>query len=524
MRHDLAMGALLALLSTTQLACVVGPRFTTCPGEGGRPWLRLDSDHYTLHTDLPAEEAREAMQRLERTRAAILTSMWPQSLGQQMAKLDVYVLQNPREFEGLYPRRVRAFFFRSDSEALIVLSGRPGTWEQTFSGMSLASSSSLNHELAHYLSAYPLSRQPRWLSEGLAEYLETLRLSEDGQTAVVGVPHWTAIAQMTSWLDGVRRDVARGWTMQRVLQWDRTLEAREQDQAVGTNYAGSWLLVHWLLNERPQPFAEYLALLNQGVAPEQALARALPELMSPSLDGVLYDYLRNRRFVQRTVSVPSVGTAFVEEYLDDAQVHAIRARLAALGAHLAHREPFITNRQKVARDELDEALRLNPTGLLALSAKLRGAPPSEQVAIGRSIVEAHPHESEAWLLLGMALRHAPAAEEEREATYREALRLDPRNANAARELAWMLINQDRSEEALPLARWAVALAPWSPNALDTLALALAGTGACEEARQAEHRALEFIQEEGAPELENLLRQRIAGLEDGTLCVASPPGT
>ncbi|WP_225888766.1 BAR domain-containing protein [Myxococcus xanthus] len=88
----------------------------------------------------------------------------------------------------------------------------------------------------------------------------------------------------------------------------------------------------------------------------------------------------------------------------------------------------------------------------------------------------------------------------------------------------MLVNQDRSEEALPLARWAVALAPWSPNALDTLALALAGTGACEEARQAEHRALEFIQEEGAPELEQLLRQRIAGLEDGTLCVTSPPDT
>ncbi|NVI98062.1 DUF1570 domain-containing protein [Myxococcus sp. AM009] len=522
MRHGLAMGALLALLSTTQLACVVGPRFTTCPGEGGRPWLRLDSDHYTLHTDLASEEAREAMRTLERTRAAILTSMWPQALSQQMTKLDVYVLQDPREFEGLYPRRVRAFFFRSDSEALIVLSGRPDMWERTFSGMSLASSSPLNHELAHHLSAYPLSRQPRWLSEGLAEYLETLRLSEDGQTAVVGVPHWTAIALMTSWLDGVRRGLARGWTIQRVLQWDRTLEAREQDKEVGANYAGSWLLVHWLLNERPQPFAEYLALLNQGVAPAQALARALPELTSPSLDSVLYAYLRNRRFVQRTVSVPPSGTAFIEEPLDDAQVHAIRSKLAALGAHLAHREPFITNRRKVAKDELDEALRLNPTGLLALSVKLRSAPAHEHVAIGRSAVEAHPHASEAWQLLGAALRNEPTAKEEREAAYREALRLDPRNAYAARELAWMLVTQGRHTEALPLARWAVSLAPWSPNALDTLAMALAGSGACEEARQAEHRALEFIEEEGSPELEQLLRQRIAGLEDGTLCVASPP--
>ena len=226
--------------------------------------------------------------------------------------------------------------------------------------------------------------------------------------------------------------------------------------------------------------------------------------------------------MERTVSVPPVGTSFIEEVLDDAQAHAVRSKLAALGAHLAHREPFITNRRKVAKAELDEALRMNPTGLLALTVKLRAAPAHEHVAIGRSAVQAHPHESEAWQLLGTALRNEPTAKEEREAAYREALRLDPRNANAARELAWLFVIQGRNEEALPLARWSVALAPWSTNALDTLAMALAGSGECEEARQAEHRALEFIEEEGSPELEQLLRQRIAGLDDGTLCVASPP--
>ena len=519
------MGALLALLSTTQFACVVGPRFTTCPGEGGRPWVRLDSDHYTLHTDLPAEEARDAMQKLERTRAAILVAMWPHALGQQMTKVDVYVLQSSFEFEGLYPRRVRAFFHRSDNEALIVLSGRPGTWDQTFfKAFSNSTSSPLNHELAHYLSAYTLARQPRWLSEGLAEYLETLRLSEDGQTAIIGGPHHVAIANMRSYLDAVQRGFSRGWTMQRVLHWDRTLEAREQDKDVGANYSGSWLLVHWLVNERAQPFAEYLALLNQGVAPDEALTQALPELKTPQLDAFLYDYVRNDSFRERTVSVPPAGSGFIEEVLDDAQVHAIRSKLAALGAALAHREPFISNRHKVARTELDEALRLNPTGLLALSAKLRAAPEDERVPIARAAVKAHPTETEAWRLLGSALRHAPDAEAERVAAYREALRLDPRNASAARELAWQFVTQGRAEEALPLARWAVTLAPWSPNALDTLALALAGNGACEEALQTEQRALEIVEEEGASELVRTLQERITGLEDGTLCARTQPGT
>ncbi len=524
MRHGLAMGALLALLSTTQMACVVGPRFTTCPGEGGRPWVRLDSDHYTLHTDLPAEEARDAMQKLERTRAAILVAMWPHALGQQMTKVDVYILQSAREFEGLYPHRVRAFFHRSDTEALIVLSGRPDTWDELFLGDSPSTSSPLNHELAHYLSAYTLARQPRWLSEGLAEYLETLRLSADGQTAVIGGAHRTAIANMHLVLDAVMRRAAFGWTMQEVLDWDQALETREKDREVGANYSGSWLLMHWLVNERAQPFADYMALINQGVALDEALARALPELKTEKLDAFLYAYLRKGRFKERTVSVPPIGLGFVEEVIDDAQVHAVRSKLAALGSALARREPFISNRRKVAQKELEEALRLNPTGLLALSAKLNGAPENQRVAIARDAVKAHPTETEAWRMLGSALRHAPGAEEERVAAYREALRLDPRSASAARELAWLFVTQGRAEEALPLARWAVTLAPWSPNALDTLAMALAGTGACEEALQTEQHALELIQEEGSPELEQTLQQRIAGLEDGTLCARPAPGT
>ncbi len=49
----LSRGALLAILATANLACVAGPRFTQCPGDGGRAWMELDSEHYALRTDLP---------------------------------------------------------------------------------------------------------------------------------------------------------------------------------------------------------------------------------------------------------------------------------------------------------------------------------------------------------------------------------------------------------------------------------------------------------------------------------------
>ncbi|MCP3143556.1 tetratricopeptide repeat protein [Pyxidicoccus xibeiensis] len=534
MRHGLAMGALLAFLVSSQVACVVGPRFTRCPGEGGRPWVQLDSDHFTLQTDLPSDEARKAMVQLERTRVAMLAAMWPHVLGQPMQKLQVYVLRDVGEFEGLYPRRVRAFFFKGESEALIVLPGTPDSWERRFSGRSEASSSRLNHELAHHLSTYALARQPRWLSEGLAEYLELLRLSEDGTTAIVGGPHLEALHEVVwrlRWVEAkldksTRRRQPVPWTTSRLFAWNRAEEQSvaedERDQLVAAMYAGSWLMVHWLVNARPQEFAAYQALLAQGVEPDVALRRALPELETQVLDKLLLEYVRKRSFPERTVKVPPVGTSYVEQVLDDAEVHAIRAKLAALAANMAPREPFIQNRKKLMKDELDEALRLDPKSLLALSTKLWSAPEGERPAIARAAVEAWPDESEAWLLLATALGSEPEARVEREAAYKKALELEPRNAYAATGLAWQLVTQGRIEEALPLAQWAVTLTPWSTYALDTYAMALAGSGACEEAVQTEQRALELIQEEGNPEVERVLTERLAGLTDGTLCAKAAP--
>lgn len=42
------------------------------------------------------------------------------------------------------------------------------------------------HELAHYLSNFVLLRQPRWLAEGLARYLETIHVKPSTNEVVLG--------------------------------------------------------------------------------------------------------------------------------------------------------------------------------------------------------------------------------------------------------------------------------------------------------------------------------------------------
>ncbi|WP_163994873.1 DUF1570 domain-containing protein [Pyxidicoccus caerfyrddinensis] len=511
MRQSVWMGALLGVLVVSNVACVAGPRFTRCPGEGGREWMELDSERYTLHTDLPADEARKAMGYLERTHVAILAAAWPAALRKEMVKVSVIVLADSSEFEGLFPRRLEAFFLKDDNEPVIVLHGSPDTWQRRFTGLSDISSSALKHELAHHLSTYVLIRQPRWLAEGLAQFLETLHLSEDGKTAVLGTPHLEATSQMKLLLDASERGLLRDdWTMSDVLAWDSSSES-DTDLVMAGRYSGSWLLVHWLYNTRSEAFADYQAQLAQGDDPDSSLRATLPDLYARSLDSVLLEYLKRGSYQELTVQVPPVSSSFAERPLEDAEVHATRSKLAAMAAGMAEQQTRAQTREKLAKAELTEAIRLEPQGVLALRTKAAIAPEHERAGIARAAVAAHPDESAAWLLLATSLPRDAASRNEREEALRKALALAPRHVSAANRLAWMLVTEGRFAEALPIAKRAVSLAPWSPHVLDTYAMASAGVGACAEAILAERRAIDLLQEHRQPELEKVLRSRLAAL-------------
>ena len=219
MRRFVETGVLLALLTCSSVACL-GPRFATCPANGGQPWVELESDHFVLQTDLPPEQARQGVEYLERTRAAMLAAAWPAALKQEMPRLTVHVLADTSQFESIFPRRVGGVFSRNGDEPFIVLAGAPDSWEQRFTGLSDVTSSTVKHELAHYLSSYFLLRQPRWLAEGLAQFLETLQLSKDGRTAVLGQPHLHDVSTMKTLLDAVDRGVEDTFSMKDVLTWE----------------------------------------------------------------------------------------------------------------------------------------------------------------------------------------------------------------------------------------------------------------------------------------------------------------
>ncbi|HEX8254421.1 MAG TPA: tetratricopeptide repeat protein [Thermoanaerobaculia bacterium] len=122
-------------------------------------------------------------------------------------------------------------------------------------------------------------------------------------------------------------------------------------------------------------------------------------------------------------------------------------------------------------EALRAAVRLENEGKLALAAHSY-----------REILQSDPKSTLAWTNLGnaeMRLGRRAAAEE----AFRKALDLDPDAADTLNNLAWMLFEDKRIDEAEPLARRAVsATAPDPWMRLDTLARILAARGACDEAQ------------------------------------------
>ncbi len=110
----------------------------------------------------------------------------------------------------------------------------------------------------------------------------------------------------------------------------------------------------------------------------------------------------------------------------------------------------------------------------------------------REILAEHPHSVVAWTDLGNAevqLGNVAGAED----AFRKALALDGSSRDALNNLAWLLYQQKRLDEAESLARKAVAQpGPDSYLVLDTLARVLAAKGACDEALRTFQQAIDAI--------------------------------
>ena len=135
----------------------------------------------------------------------------------------------------------------------------------------------------------------------------------------------------------------------------------------------------------------------------------------------------------------------------------------------------------------------------------------------RILAQRHPGDALVWTNTGNAAAQLGQAGEA-ERAYRRAIEIAPASRDALNNLAWLLYEQQRSEEAEPIARRAVdAKGADAWVAYDTLARILAARGSCDESSATFDRALTTLGENSADARSALEKAR---LEAAATCRAA----
>jgi len=466
-----------------------------CPARGGAQWREYRSAHFLIDTDARIEHVESMVQRLEQMRALVLQAL----VGEQVeipGRLRVLVFADESDFRDMVSDPNTAGYFRLGSfgEPTVVVPKN-----------SLSSDPELGaHEIAHYLSYYLFPVQPRWFAEGLAEWVQTVAARRELPSAPTG-SHFrrgagAAFGNMAGALQPLLARYIQTGTpalpAKDLLTWSGT----ETETYAGRGHAWSWLLYHWLWNERGKAFSEYQKRLGDSGDPDGSWRGVFPEFdpnkpeAMAALEKELDRYRFSGTFRAFPVQAESDGR-FSEGPISSSDLH-----LLILGAR--SRWPSDKGEREALRNSiLDEAFAEDPGNPAVISQRTEKLDP---VAFANA-VRARPADYRGWYVLGTI---APPAE--KEAAFRKAVEANPASGRALNNLAWLLVTSGRAQEALPFANRALDLAPWEPSYVDTLAEVALRLGKCAEALQLERRAVASGPSESFRKRQAEIEQRCRG--------------
>ncbi|MFP2957153.1 DUF1570 domain-containing protein [Myxococcus sp. 1LA] len=453
-----------------------------CPQEGGRPWHEVQSTHFRIQTNLSPEAATTTALELEKHRRALLLA-WGTDFDPP-GTVEVILLRNLHELGEFTQGHAAGFAGITERGPLLVMGGN---------GYLLEDSPDLRlqtHELAHYLSHFVLLRQPRWLAEGLAQYLETAHIKPSTNEVVLGRPN--------GWNLGYVRE--HGWLdLNELWAWDQKGLLSQSEQQ--WHYASSWLWVHYLFNIHPERMEDFQLRLARAEDPKKAWEASFRGVRD--LRGELRTYVTSGRYSVLTMPLPAVPTQVDVQPMPTADVHAVRAMLYLRSPGERTGEQRLEN----AKRELAQALKEEPTNVNATILATRLGEDTVSLEAVRAMVTANPDNGRAWDVLANHLGAEGKVKEAEEARKRAA-ELLPNDANILNGLAWHYFQTQEPAKGLSTAQKAVTLAPGNSSILDTYAALLFQLNRCPEALGMQQRAMDMLHERASDSTRQELNQRL----------------
>lgn len=455
-------------------------------GPDGKPlWVEVRSPNFVVRAATGEAEARRATLQLERIRAGLLASSW-HAKENPLDVVQVLILEDRRELRGRFrfPEGIEGAAYMAASDQLRLLA----TADQDPDEVPV-----LKHELAHALNHGFLLREPLWLGEGLACYLETLKLTDTAVT--VGK------ANLERQADAVQVRIP----FAQVMTAGPELYDQRDDQLLSGFYGRAWLLVHLLANRHRAGFEAFMDRLARAEEPAAAFAAALPGLTPARIEEEVAEYLKGGAYQMLRVELPAAPVALAVRTLSAGEAARAEAEVWQMSARM---RPFLRQEAIAAAKA---ALAAAPADPATIETWLELAEPGaeERTAAARRAAQAHPDDALAWLLLADALDKEGGPDYERAVL--EANRLAPTGVRALQALARLQLSQQRFPEAMATAKAAHKRRPGAPNPLDLLATTYAANGMCAEAVRTEQRVLEVLPDRAPPEVAAQVRARIVDL-------------
>lgn len=272
------------------------------------PWLQINSTHFTVITDAGEKKGREVALRFEQMRAVFASLLSKDHLSQPVP-LTIIALKNDKSYYQLAPLRqgqpisVPGFFLHGEDQDFIALNlFEEESWR------------AVAHDFAHMLLSYNYPPAQGWFDEGLAEYFSSVRV-DNKQVEIGGDPELGPT--VTQNLLGNQRETHPPKSLTELLGaqvWLSlpdlfTMKHDTSSYNEGTHhtlyYAESWILMHYLLNEKKlaETGSYFDLVLNQHVPVEDAIQKAYG-MTSAQLEDAVKTYLHSQK--QLNVALDSV--------------------------------------------------------------------------------------------------------------------------------------------------------------------------------------------------------------------------
>jgi hypothetical protein len=231
------------------------------PVASGQNLREYQTPYYVIHTDLQADDLREAQVRMTRM-------------------FETY-RSRTQSFSGQIDRRFEFYLFKNKDDYLKA-DGPPNS-AGVFSGSVLMATAGgdlqkawpvIQHEGFHQFAKFVIrGDMPTWLNEGIAVYFQDSLFT--GDTYYTGLISPTRLSRLQAALKANRLKPFKDLTSISHDQWNRKLVQENYDQA--------WSIVHYLVHAEngtyQKAFTDYIDALSKGLPS----ARAWPQSRLPDL-------------------------------------------------------------------------------------------------------------------------------------------------------------------------------------------------------------------------------------------------